>query len=80
MDFPISLPDLSFVSRDTCSLLPFCFSGTTSSTSLTLGFEFEALNEFDFKASKLGRRTDKHEGQTKKGSHVSNNVKCALLC
>lgn len=47
-DLLIILVGLSFVSNEVCSLAPFCFGGTTSSTSLTFGLEFKALNEFDF--------------------------------
>jgi len=31
-----------------CSTPPFCFWGTTSSTSLILGLELKLLNELDF--------------------------------
>jgi hypothetical protein len=57
-DLPIILAALSFISREVCSLDPFCFWGTMLSTSLTFGLEFMVLKEFDFNNAPTSRNTN----------------------
>jgi len=58
---------------EACSLPPFDFGGTTSSTSLTLGLEFTLLNELDFNKVPIHKKQFVHGINETLGYMIQNH-------